>query len=658
MERAVVSMKQLEDKGNDLIFSLDIGTRTIIGLVGKYKPDEKFNILAYSIKEHNKRNMYDGQIHDIMGVTKIVKEIKEELEEKVGTSLKKVSIAAAGRSLKTCNIKVDKEISESSEISRNMVEVLELEAVQKAQEMINSKTNQNRLKYYNIGYTVINYYLDDNLMEKLEDHRGKKIGVNLLATFLPQMVIESLYSVISKAGLEVGNITLEPIAAINVAIKEELRLLNLALVDIGAGTSDIAITKDGNIVAYAMTSQAGDEITEALSKKYLLDFNAGEKLKVKLSSEEKHEFVDVVGIKHELTTKEIVDDIHDIIVRISEEIAGKILEFNGKAPSAVFLIGGSSQMPGLKECLAEKLGLPKERVSIRDTSFIEDIEGLDPNFNGPDIVTPIGIALEGVSKKYSSFLQVDFNDEEIRIFNTDKVKVSDILALTGYNPRDLIPKSGDDFIYFLNNEKEIIKGEEGNPAEIYVNNEKANLYTPLKDGDIVKVVKGREGEKRIPYLYDCIPTKKVLTFNNNQINLIQNIKLNGVEAYENFKLNEGDRIEIEEIRTLTQLLKYVDKDIPIDNIFINGKKAHEDTLLKANDEIISTENRAIRLVINGVEKVIHYNKKEFIFVDIFEHIDFDLTKVKGNLVLKVNGEDAEYMAPLSDGDIIEIFWDK
>ncbi len=651
-------MKQLEDKGNDLIFSLDIGTRTIIGLVGKYKPDEKFNILAYSIKEHNKRNMYDGQIHDIMGVTKIVKEIKEELEEKVGTSLKKVSIAAAGRSLKTCNIKVDKEISESSEISRNMVEVLELEAVQKAQEMINSKTNQNRLKYYNIGYTVINYYLDDNLMEKLEDHRGKKIGVNLLATFLPQMVIESLYSVISKAGLEVGNITLEPIAAINVAIKEELRLLNLALVDIGAGTSDIAITKDGNIVAYAMTSQAGDEITESLSKKYLLDFNAGERLKVKLSSKEKHEFVDVVGIKHELTTKEIVDDIHDIIVTISEEIAGKILEFNGKAPSAVFLIGGSSQMPGLKECLAEKLGLPKERVSIRDTSFIEDIEGLDPNFNGPDIVTPIGIALEGASKKYSSFLQIKFNDEEIRIFNTDKVKVSDILALTCYNPRDLIPKSGDDFIYFLNNEKEIIKGEEGSPAEIYVNNEEANLYTLLKDGDIVRVIKGREGEKRIPYLYDCIPTEKVVTFNNNQINLIQNIKLNGVKVYENFKLNENDRIEIEEIRTLAQLLKYMDKDIPIDNIFINGKKAYEDTLLKANDEIISIENKAIRLVINGVEKVIHYNKREFMFVDIFEHIDFDLTEVKGNLVLKVNGEDAEYMAPLKDGDIIEIFWDK
>ena len=73
----------------------------------------------------------------------------------------------------------------------------------------------------------------------------------MLATFLPQMVIEGLYSVISKAGLE-ANITLEPIAAINVAIKEELRLLNLVLVDIGAGTSDIAITRDGKIMAYAM----------------------------------------------------------------------------------------------------------------------------------------------------------------------------------------------------------------------------------------------------------------------------------------------------------------------------------------------------------------------------------------------------------------------
>src|SRR5690606_30404667 len=116
----------------------------------------------------------------------------------------------------------------------------------------------------------------------------------------------------------------------------------------------------------------------------------------------------------------------------------------------------SSQMPGLKDCIAEKLGLPKERVSIRDSSFIENLEGLSSNINGPDIITPIGIAIEGAAQRYRNFLQIKFNDEEIRIFNTEKVKVSDILVLTGYNPRNLIPKLGNDFTYYVNGERRII----------------------------------------------------------------------------------------------------------------------------------------------------------------------------------------------------------
>lgn len=657
MERTV-NMKQLKMNKDNLVFSLDIGTRTIIGIVGEYMEDNKFNILAYSIKEHNRRNMYDGQIHDIQGVVEVVREIKEELEEKIGRNLKKVSIAAAGRSLKTSKTRIDKEINRLSEISRSMVEALELEAVQKAQDMINMDNSQNKLKYYNIGYSVINYYLDDNIMTKLEGHRGDKIGVNLLATFLPQIVIEGLYAVILKAGLEVANITLEPIAAINVAIKEELRLLNLALVDIGAGTSDIAITKDGKIIAYAMTSIAGDEITEALSKKYLLDFNTGEELKIKLSSRDKHIFTDIVGIEHNLATGEIVDNIYDIINKISREISEKIIEFNGKVPNAVFLIGGSSQMPGLKECLAKNLGLPKERVSIKDTSFIQNVEGIDSHINGPDIVTPIGIAMEGATKKYRNFLQIEFNGEEIKIFNTENVKVSYILVLTGYNPRNLIPKSGDDFIYFLNGKKKIIKGKAGNPARIYVNNRVGNLSTPLNDGDNLKIVEGSKGEKIIPYLYDCIPNKKVVNFNNGQYNLIKDIKINGVQVKDNPMLNEGDRVEFLEIKTIEDFLKYIDKDIPIDHILINGKKADKDAILNAYDEITTIQNKTIRLGINGEETTIEYNKKEFIFVDIFDYIDFDLTKPKGKLILKINGKDAEYMEPLKDGDIIQVFWDK
>ena len=430
------------------------------------------------------------------------------------------------------------------------------------------------------------------------------------------------------------------------------------MVDIGAGTSDIAITKDGKIIAYAMTSIAGDEITEALSKKYLLDFNTGEELKIKLNSRNKHRFTDIVGIEHNLTTEEIVDSIYDIINKISRKISEKIIEFNEKAPDAVFLIGGSSQMPRLKECLAKNLGLPKERVSIKDTSFIQNVEGIDQNINGPDIVTPIGIAMEGATKKYRNFLQIEFNGEEIKIFNTENVKVSYVLVLTGYKPRNLIPKSGDDFIYFLNDKKKIIKGKVGNPAKIYVNNKIGSLSTPLNDGDSLKIVEGSKGEKIIPYLYDCIPKEKVVNFNNRKYDLIKDIKINGIQVKDNPMLKEGDRIEFLEIKTIADFLKYIDKDIPVDRILINGKKADKNTILNANDEIIIIPNRTIKLNINGEERIIEYNKKDFIFVDIFDHIDFDLTKSKGKLVLKVNGRDAEYMEPLKDGDVIQVFWNR
>lgn len=95
-------------------------------------------------------------------------------------------------------------------------------------------------------------------------------------------------------------------------------------------------------------------------------------------------------------------------------------------------------MPGLRESLAKNLGLPKERVSVRNASLIENVDGIDDSIHGPDIVTPpIGIAVESVNKKYSNFIQIQFNGEDIRLFNTNRVKVSDILVLTGYDPKKI-----------------------------------------------------------------------------------------------------------------------------------------------------------------------------------------------------------------------------
>ena len=140
-----------------------------------------------------------------------------------------------------------------------------------------------------------------------------------------------------RVGLVVSNLTLEPIAAINVAIPEKLRLLNLALVDIGAGTSDIAITKDGTVIGYGMIPIAGDEITEQIVHKYLVDFNTAEEIKYKIGKESEITFTDIIGVSHTVSSEELYEVVKGPVSRLAEEISAKVCEVNAnKNPMQYF----------------------------------------------------------------------------------------------------------------------------------------------------------------------------------------------------------------------------------------------------------------------------------------------------------------------------------
>lgn len=650
------------DNENEVIFSLDIGTRSVIGIVGKYI-NGKFEILASEIKEHDKRNMYDGQIHDINGVVNICKAVKESLEEKLDIKLTKAAIAAAGRALKTQRIKIDRDFDISMEIDVRTIESLEMEAIQKAQEMID-KTNENDMKYYCVGYTISNYFLDGSFIDNLEGHRGNSVGVDVLATFLPHVVVDSLYTVMNRIGLDVMNMTLEPIAAINVAIKKNLRLLNLALIDIGAGTSDIAITKDGAITAYAMASIAGDEITEEIAKKYLLDFDTAEELKIKLTKQQTQKFTDIVGIEQELGSEQILDNIEESIVKLAREISDKILEYNQKPPSAVFLIGGGSQIPRLAGFIAEFLQMPPERVVMRSSDIIQDIEELNDDLIGPSFITPIGIAITAGLTRDKDFLEVIVNDEKIKLFNSKKMKVSDALILIGYNPRKLIPQKGEDFRYYVNGKLCIAKSGFGEPAKVYVNDKPSNLDYSLKNGDIIKVTAATQGETAKVYLYDCININKKVNVNGKDISLIKVIKVNDNITRENVLLRDDDNITTEEIKFVFELLDSMELDKNSCVTYSNGVEVEKDGLLKENDVLLIGEvmpkeqnnNNCLYAIINGEEMKLEHNKEYLVFIDIFNYIDIDLSKPKGKLILNVNGVKADYYQRLFNGDNIEAFW--
>ncbi len=657
-----MSNKLTEININELIFSLDIGTRTVIGLVGVYE-DGKFKILASEIEEHEDRYMHDGQIHDISGVASVVKRVKEKLEEKLSIKLEKVAIAAAGRALKTQRIKIIREIDITMEINKRIIESLEMECIQKAQDELDKSLEGNEVKYYCVGYTVVNYFLNEDYIDSLEGHRGNNIGADVVATFLPHVVVDSLYTVMSRVGLEVINMTLEPIAAINVAIKKSLRLLNLALVDIGAGTSDIAITKDGTIIDYAMASVAGDEITEHIAKKYLLDYDTAERLKVELVKNDIHTFYDVVGISHELKTEEILDNIDDSIRELAKEISDRIIEYNQKAPSAVFMIGGGSQTPRLSKYIAKNLELAEERVVIRKANIIENIEGIEESLKGPEAITPIGIAITAISNKYEDFLEVVVNGQKVKLLNSKQIKVSDALTLVGYNPRNLIPQKGEDFVYYLNGKEKTIKATLGEAAKIYVNGMLKNLECKLNNGDEVKVIKASRGQVMRPKLYDIVNISKKVLFDGQDINLIRMITVNGEEIKSNVYINKEDGIRVKEYKNILDLLKHFDMLGDKIKIFKNNNIVDKKEIIEDGD-IITVQNiieekkdlQTINLKINGEDKVFEYDKDEFVFIDIFNYIDIDLSKPKGTLILNVNGQKARYYQKLNNGDVIDVYW--
>ena len=88
------------ERGSDMIYALDIGTRSIIGVVGRAE-DDRFHVLAIEKQEHSKRAMMDGQIEDIDQVARVVKDVTARLEQRLECKLRRVCIAAAGRALRT-----------------------------------------------------------------------------------------------------------------------------------------------------------------------------------------------------------------------------------------------------------------------------------------------------------------------------------------------------------------------------------------------------------------------------------------------------------------------------------------------------------------------------------------------------------------------------
>jgi len=543
--------------GCERIFALDIGTRKVLGLVME-KEEDVFRVVTYRMIEHTSRVMFDGQIHDVEAVSKVIRKVKASLEEELGIKIEKAAVAAAGRALKTRRGKARRDWERLKEITAEDVRALELEAVQGAQMSLAREENtNNHVQYLCVGYSIVKYLLEDQEIISLVGQMASSVQVEVIATFLPRVVVDSLFSALKKADLELLSLTLEPIAALAVAIPPNMRLLNLALIDIGAGTSDIALVKDGNIYAYAMVPLGGDEVSEELARQCLLDFNTAEKIKCQLSTEPQVVYEDILGNAIELKSEELVAALKPLLKNIAGEIVNQILSINDKTPAAVICVGGGSLTPGLIGLLAEALGLPPNRIGIKSSVNANIINCPADYLQGPQGITALGIAYEAFSNKGIPLLRLMVNDREVVLWRIGNEDISRALMNAGIDLNRIYGRPGLGKTVEINGYIKVFKGEMGSPPVIKLNGKWADLNTPVKDNDYIEFSPGEDGADAVISLEDLCPGGSGIVYVNNEpVALQPYVTVNGQEFSEDMLIPDRARVEIKRSNQIkTVLLK-------------------------------------------------------------------------------------------------------
>ncbi|MBQ7680407.1 MAG: rod shape-determining protein [Butyrivibrio sp.] len=719
-------MLSVEQSEQNVVFGLDIGTRSVVGTVG-YMEDGQFNVVAQNVQKHSTRAMLDGQIHDIGKVGNTIRTVKEHLERETDIHLTDVCIAAAGRVLRTLKTTFETEFENNHEITDEDIYTLNSQAVEQAfREFIEQNTTE--LKFYLVGYSVMHYYLDGYQIANLEGHNAGKVAVELIATFLPDDCVDGLYKACERADLKVANLTLEPIAAMMVAIPERFRMLNLALVDVGAGTSDICITDGGTITSYGMLPIAGDSITEVIAQHCLVDFNTADQIKIEASFKDSIEYVDIMGLHKTITAREIAKVIKPIVERMAKMVVQQIRQLNGNRPvSAVFVVGGGGVVPGYTKAIAHDMKIPEERVALRGEEVMKGIRFLqDESEIERDslMVTPLGICISYYEQS-NNFVFVSFNGEQYKIYDNGKLAIVDAAMQAAFPNEDLFPKRGQELRFTVNGKERFFKGELGEAAIITLNGRQADIHTRIHANDIIEVTRSTAGRAGRGDLEQIPEFKSTISMNVDgvQVNVPRVGIVNGERQLGFYSIKPGDVIEIPDHDTAAQVAEMVgieltdDMVITVNNEVADGntpvyenfkvefrksvdaimdyykdypdadevaiEQENEEAVDAADPEFSITEDaegnvsisggsgepsvpafeppkrvvtRDLHVVVNG-EAVTLHGKSEYIFVDIFDVINFDLSTPNGrSIVTNVNGATPDYMQPIHEGDKIEVYW--
>lgn len=382
-------------ENSEIIVGLDIGTTKIAAVVGRKNEHGKLEILGHGRTESI--GVKRGVVSNIENTVNSIKIAVEQAEQKSGVDIRYVNVGIAGQHIKSLQ-------HHGSIIRKNVDEEISQDDID------NLNTNM-----YNLNMAPGEEIIDVIPQEYIIDaEQGIKQPVGMLGNSLEanfHIIIgqtaaaKNIYKCVRKAGLEVVDLILEPIASAEAVLNDEEKEAGVALVDIGGGTTDIAIFQDGIIRHTAVIPFGGDIITEDVKEGCTIIKKHAEELKVKfgsaLASENRdEEVVAIPGLRgrppKEITLKNLASIIQARMEEIIDHIHYEIKNsgYEKKLIGGIVLTGGGALLNHLVQ-LTEFITGMDTRIGYPNEHLANDVPD---EMASPLYSTGIGLVIEGIAR--------------------------------------------------------------------------------------------------------------------------------------------------------------------------------------------------------------------------------------------------------------------
>ncbi len=385
-------------ENNNIAVGLDIGTTKIVAMVGKQDPYGKIEVLGTG--KAKSLGVHRGVVNNITQTIQSIQQAVDEAESASGEKINKVVVGIAGQHIRS--------LHHSDYITRpNSDKVIDEDDIEK---LINQVYKLVMLP----GEEIIHVLPQDFKVDGQAEIKtpigmyGGRLEANFHVVVGQVSSIRNVGRCIKSAGLELGNITLEPLASAEAVLSQEEKEAGVALIDIGGGTTDLAIFKDGIIRHTAVISFGGNVITEDIKEGCSIIEKQAELLKTKFGSawpgeNKDNEIVSIPGLRgrepKEITLKNLSKIIHARVVEIVEQVFLEIKNYGHeeskkKLIAGIVLTGGGAQLKHIKQLVEyitgmdTRIGYPNEHLASNS----------DPELSSPIFATVVGLLMKGLTE--------------------------------------------------------------------------------------------------------------------------------------------------------------------------------------------------------------------------------------------------------------------